>query len=70
MHEALALYQDTRAGRCRQVAEAASRNARNYHLSFPPARFIGHNLLRIAGAVAPDRVRGSLGWIYDHDATA
>lgn len=67
---ALPLYQEAREDRCLRVTDAASRNARNYHLSFPPARFIGHTVLRIAGAVAPGRVRASLGWIYDYDVTA
>lgn len=67
--EALEQYQTLRENRCIRVTDAASRNARNYHLSFPPARMIGHTALRFAGAVAPDRVRDSLGWIYNHDVT-
>ena len=67
---ALPAYQAARADRCRMVADAATRNARNYHLSFPPARVIVHNLLRVAGAIAPTRVRDSLRWIYDHDVTS
>ena len=67
---ALASYQAAREGRTKAVVEAASRNARNYHLSFPPARLIGHTMLRLAGAVAPDRVLGRLDWIYRHDVTA
>ncbi|MEM9425494.1 MAG: FAD-dependent monooxygenase [Pseudomonadota bacterium] len=70
LDEALTRYQDLRRDRCMRVTEAASRNARNYHLSFPPVRFIGHTALRFAGAVAPGRVRDSLGWIYNHDVTA
>jgi len=65
---ALPAYQGARTDRCRLVTEAATRNARNYHLSFPPARFIGHTLLRLAGSVAPGRVRDSLGWIYNYNA--
>lgn len=67
---ALPAYQGLRDARCRAVTEAATRNARNYHLSFPPARFIGHSMLRVAGAIAPNRVRDSLGWIYNHDVTS
>jgi salicylate hydroxylase len=67
---ALPRYQELREGRCIRVTDAASRNARNYHLSFPPARFIGHTALRLAGGVAPGRVRDSLGWIYNHDVTS
>jgi salicylate hydroxylase len=67
---ALPLFQQLRADRCRNVADAATRNARNYHVSLAPARYIGHNALRLAGALAPDRVRGSLDWIYGYDVTA
>ncbi len=67
---ALRQYQALREDRCIRVTDAASRNARNYHLSFPPARIIGHSALRLAGAVMPGRVRDSLGWIYNHDVTA
>ncbi|MEL7149770.1 MAG: FAD-dependent monooxygenase [Pseudomonadota bacterium] len=68
--DALSAYQAARSERCRLVTEAATRNARNYHLSFPPARFIGHSVLRLAGAIAPGRVRDSLRWIYTHDVTS
>ncbi len=70
LEEALPLYQEVREGRCKHVIDAASRNARNYHLRFPPMRFVAHSVLRVAGAVAPGRVRHSLAWIYDHDVTA
>ncbi len=69
MDEALVQYQATREERCIRVTDAASRNARNYHLSFPPIRFAAHTALRLAGTVAPDRVRRSLDWIYSHDVT-
>ena len=68
--EALAAYQQARRERVRKVVDAASRNARNYHLSFPPVRFAAHSMLRLAGAVAPERVLGRLDWIYRHDVTA
>ncbi len=70
LEEALPLYQEVREDRCKRVIDAASRNARNYHLAFPPVRFVAHSVLRVAGAVAPGRVRRSLAWIYDHDVTA
>lgn len=68
--EALPTYQALRQDRVTRVTEAATRSARNYHLRFPPVRFAAHSLLRIAGAVAPGRVRDSLAWIYTHDVTA
>lgn len=70
IEEALNSYRETRRVRAIRVTDAASKNARNYHLSFPPVRFAAHTVLRVAGQVAPDRVRNSLGWIYDHDVTA
>lgn len=68
--EALPQYQLERDERVRKVVDAASRNARNYHLSFPPARFAAHTMLRLAGAVAPARVLGRLDWLYRYDVTA
>ena len=70
LDKALPHYQLERDARVRKVVDAASRNARNYHLSFPPARFAAHTMLRIAGAVAPGRVLGRLDWLYRHDVTA
>lgn len=70
LDDALPLYQEAREARCMRVIDAASRNARNYHLRLPPVRFAAHSALRIAGAVAPGLVRKSLDWIYDHDVTA
>lgn len=67
--QALQSYQAARAARTAKVVDAASKNARNYHLSFPPARFAAHTALRLAGAVAPSRVLGQLDWIYRHDVT-
>lgn len=69
IEEALPAYQEARKDRTARVVEAASRNARNYHLSFPPVRFVGHSLLRMAGAVAPGAVLARYGWLYDHDVT-
>lgn len=68
--QALVTYQSLREGRCRRVTDAATRNARNYHLSFPPIRFLGYGAMRLAGTIAPNRVRDSLAWIYTHDVSA
>lgn len=66
----LAQYQAKRQDRARAIVDAASRNARNYHLSFPPLRFAAHSVLRTIGAVAPERLLARFDWIYAHDVTA
>ncbi|NCU21283.1 hypothetical protein EOM89_11310, partial [Candidatus Falkowbacteria bacterium] len=65
---ALAAYQAARAPRCRQIVEAANRNARNYHLS-GAARVVAHLGLRGLGLVAPGRLLAQYDWVYDHDVT-
>ena len=67
--EALAAYQAARRDRCARVVEAASRNARNYHLSFPPLRAAAHAALRLGGRLAPERMLGRFDWLYGHDVT-
>lgn len=66
---ALAAYQAARLPRTTRVVAAASRNARNYHLSGLP-RGIAHLGLRAAGALAPSRMLGRFDWLYGHDVTA
>ena len=65
----LAAYQAARAARCARIVEAASRNARNYHLSFPPLRGAAHMALRAGSRLAPGRLLGRFDWIYAHDVT-
>lgn len=67
--EALSRYQALRAPRVVRVVDAATKNARNYHLSFPPLRFAAHNALRLGGALAPRRMLGQFDWLYRHDVT-
>ena len=67
--EALQRYQALRAPRATRVVDAATKNARNYHLSFPPVRLAAHSLLRLGGAVAPARMLGNFDWLYRHDVT-
>lgn len=66
----LAAYQAARAPRAVRVIDAATRNARNYHLSAPPVRAAAHLALRISGALAPDALTKRFDWIYGYDATA
>jgi len=67
--EALSRYQALRATRANRVVDAATKNARNYHLSFPPLRFAAHCALRFGGALAPARMLGQFDWLYRHDVT-
>ncbi len=68
--EALAAYQSLRRDRVVRVIAAAERNARNYHLSFPPLRAAAHLALRAGGRIAPDFPLRQFRWLYDHDVTA
>jgi len=65
---ALAAYQAARRGRCDKVVEAASKNARNYHLRVPVLREAAHGVLSLAGRLAPQQVLGRFDWIYGYDA--
>lgn len=67
--QALAQYQARRRARVTRVIGAASRNARNYHLSAGPIRFAAHTLLGLASRHAPDRMLGRFDWLYGHDVT-
>ena len=64
-----ALYQSRRRDRAARVIEEANRNARNYHYANPFLRFAGHNVLRLASRLAPDRLFARYEWIYGHDVT-
>lgn len=66
----LAAYQALRAGRARQVIDAASANAWKYHLRFGPLRMAAHGALRLGGALMPDRMLRQFDWLYDYDITA
>lgn len=66
---ALARYQARRAPRAARVVAAAGRNARKYHLSFPPLRWAAHTALRTGGRVAPVRMMRQFDWLYGHDVT-
>lgn len=69
MEDGPALYQARRRHRVLRVIEAANDNAKNYHYANPILRFAGHNALRLAGQMAPDKVLGRYDWIYDTDVT-
>ncbi len=67
--EALEAYQTTRVERVRRTVDAATKNARNYHISFPPMRFAAHTVLRTIGRLSPGAMLGRFDWLYRHDVT-
>ena len=65
----LASYQTRRRPRAARVIDAASKNARNYHLSPGPLRFAAHTALRLGSTFAPSLAMKKFDWIYKHDVT-
>ncbi len=65
----LASYQTRRRPRAARVIDAASKNARNYHLPPGPLRFAAHTALRLGSAFAPSLAMKKFDWIYKHDVT-
>lgn len=66
--EALPIYQAKRRDRVVRIVEAASANARNYHLS-GLRRSLAHAGLRLAGRLAPAAPLRRFDWLYGYDAT-
>ncbi|MFP7673283.1 FAD-dependent oxidoreductase [Marivita sp. S0852] len=62
-------YQSERKSRVTRVINAASQNARNYHLSPGPFRFAAHTALGALSRFAPGRMLGRFDWLYTHDVT-
>jgi salicylate hydroxylase len=67
---ALAAYETARRPRTTRVIDAATANARNYHLSNPLVRGVAHAALRLGGRLAPDQAIRRFDWLYGHDVTA
>lgn len=65
----LPAYQIARVARTVQTVNAATQNARNYHLKSSPVRFLGHGLMRLAGATMPEKMLARFDWLYAHDVT-
>ena len=65
---AFAAYQAARHDRCARIVNAATKNARNYHLS-GVQRAVGHLAMRAASRFAPEKLVGKFDWIYEHDVT-
>ncbi|WP_428541416.1 FAD-dependent monooxygenase [Profundibacter sp.] len=69
VEKGLASYQTRRRPRAARVIDAASKNARNYHLSPGPLRFAAHTALRLGSTFAPSLAMKKFDWIYKHDVT-
>jgi salicylate hydroxylase len=67
--EALAAYETARKPRVTRIVEAATANARNYHLANPLVRRVAHTVLRLGGALAPEQALRRFDWLYGHDVT-
>ncbi|WP_371823258.1 FAD-dependent oxidoreductase [Paracoccus sp. Z118] len=65
---ALARYQALRRPRAVRVVDAATANARNYHLDGLP-KHAAHAALRLASAAAPGVLFHRVAWVFDHDPT-
>ncbi|WP_407493242.1 FAD-dependent oxidoreductase [Pseudooceanicola sp. MF1-13] len=66
--QALAAYQSLRHARVTRVVDAASRNARHFHLSGVMAFGAGMGI-RMLGLVMPGYAARSFAWVYEHDVT-
>ncbi|MFV2052659.1 FAD-dependent monooxygenase [Aliiroseovarius sp. YM-037] len=65
----LTRYQHRRHRRAERVVAAASKNAQNYHISFPPYRAFAHGLLRATERFAPGLALKKFDWLYSYDVT-
>ncbi|MBT8454869.1 MAG: monooxygenase, partial [Alphaproteobacteria bacterium] len=54
--------------RTTRIVDAASANARNYHLR-GITRLVAHTVLRFGGTMAPNASLKRFSWLYDYDAT-
>ncbi|MFC3615039.1 FAD-dependent monooxygenase [Lutimaribacter marinistellae] len=70
MRDGLRRYQSRRRERAERVIAAANGNAWKFHVRPAPVRKAGHIALRLAGALAPERMLRRFDWIYGHDVTA
>lgn len=68
-HEAFRLYQNARFQRVSRIVEAATKNAKNYHLRPGPFRTLAHGALKLGSQVAPQLAAKKFDWIYAHDVT-
>jgi len=69
IEDGLSAYQTRRHARASKVIDAASKNARNYHLPAGPVRMAAHAALRLGSTVAPSMALKKFDWIYGYDVT-
>ncbi|MFV0360015.1 FAD-dependent monooxygenase [Tropicimonas sp.] len=67
---AMARYQTLRKPRCRRIVDAATANARNYHLRSAPVRMVAHTGLRLIQKASPRFMADRFAWLYTCDVTA
>ena len=67
--EALARYEAVRKPRVTRIVDAASANARNYHLR-GPVKTLAHMALRLGSRLAPEAGLRRFDWLYGYDPTA
>ena len=65
----LVAYQTRREARVARVIDAASKNARNYHLSRGLYRFAAHTALGALSRFAPGLMLGRFDWLYGYSVT-
>ena len=65
--QALRHYGQHRRGRVLKVQKAAQRNARLYHLSNGPVKFLTHSALNLASRTKPNFLLAQLDWLYDYE---
>ena len=66
---ALAGYQAARQARVTRIVDAATRNARAYHLRHPLGRRLAHLALRAGGTIMPSAALSRFDWLYGKDVT-
>ncbi|WP_208348615.1 FAD-dependent oxidoreductase [Pseudaestuariivita rosea] len=69
LNAGLVQYQALRKPRVSRIVDAATKNARNYHLRWPPVRWAAHSALRLGGRIAPALPLRKFDWLYGHDVT-
>ncbi len=68
LEEGLSAYQTARRDRAEKVIGAANGNAWKYHLRQPLA-WPAHQILKLGGQLAPQRMVSQFDWIYRYDVT-